>query len=145
MTADLILFLLSGVVALGWSLFNGAHRRNPVYKSKIRESAGKFPVFARRRLLRLVAPTRFEDRVNHALVIAGCCCIILSPVLVLSWFYTALDWWHSPLIIGAGTVIGSFLGEFAVNSIGCSIELQGQSIEPQLEHEPVSENQARNA
>lgn len=145
MNADLFLFLLSGLGSLGWSLINGMHRRNPEYKAKVRGSASQFPVFARRRLLRLVAPTRFEDRVNHALVIAGCCCIMLSPALIMCWILVPMAWWQSPLLIGAGTVIGSFLGEFGVNSIGCSIEMPSQATPHSSEHEGAPEGQARKA
>lgn len=137
MSAHWILFTLAGMLSLGWSLINGVHRRNPKYKQTVIESAIKVPPFSRRRLLRLVAPTRLRDRANHATVIAGCCFIILFPVTVGTILSGVVGWWQAPLIVGAGNLIGAYLGEFTFNSFGCGVDLPAEANRSDSPGEPA--------
>lgn len=73
--------------------------------------------------MRLMAPTRLKDRVNHATVIAGCCTIICTPVLIVVMILGVLPWWQPPLLVIAGTLAGAYVGEFVFNSWGCGLDL----------------------
>lgn len=118
-----VLFAFAAFLALGWSFVNGMHRRNEKRKREIMEAATKFPAATSRRLIRLLAPTRLNDRINHATVIAGCCTIICTPVMVVVMAMGLLPWWQPPLLVVGGTLVGAYVGEFAFNSWGCGLQL----------------------
>lgn len=123
MLSEWLLLAIAIGLALGWSIANGMRRRNPAYKVSLRESASRLPERARQRLLRLVAPTQFKDRVNHALVIAGCSFIVYLPVALLFAVAGWSSWW-SPWLIGLFGALGAaFVGEFVLNARGCEIEM----------------------
>src|SRR5581483_8582885 len=130
MSWDSALFVLAAALSLGWSIVNGMRRRDQKYKISIRESASHLPEPTRRRFLRLVAPTRLDDRINHALVIAGCCLIIYFPVAVLAILLRLVFWW-TPWVIGlAGTILGAFIGEFVFYARGCEALPQDSANQP---------------
>ena len=118
-----VLFGFVALLALGWSFFNGCHRRDEAYKSRLRTSVVQFPQGTTRKLLRLLAPTRLNDRINHAIVIAGCICIIATPVLIIALFAGYVAFWPALLATLAGSLAGSFVGEFVVNCRGCALIL----------------------
>lgn len=132
---DWLTFAFTGSLALGWSIINGVHRRNPSYKEKVCKSAALFPPMTRRKLLRLVAPTRLEDRVNHSLVIAGCCLIIAAPVLLIEAIIGWLPWWQIGLIAVLGSLFGALVGEFVFNSYGTALEMPTEPNPPQTTDE----------
>ncbi len=116
-----VLFGFAALLALGWSLINGCHRRNAAYKDRLRSSVVQFPSPTKRKLLRLMAPTSFKDRWNHATVLAGCVCIIASPLFVLATLFG-----YSPLIVSlgallTGSLVGAYVGELGFNSWGCAL------------------------
>jgi len=114
-TEDWLLLLVAAGLALGWTFFNARHRRDPNYRERIHRSVQRFSDFTRRKLLRLLAPESFVDRWNHATVIAGCCCIILTPVLIAGALFGVWTWWKAPLLAIAGTLAGAWTGEAAFN------------------------------
>lgn len=114
-TEDWLLFLVAAGLALGWTFFNARHRRDPNYRERIHRSVQRFSDYTRRKLLRLLAPESFVDRWNHATVIAGCCCIILTPVLIVGALFGLWTWWKAPLLAIAGTLAGAWTGEAAFN------------------------------
>lgn len=120
------LLVLAALLSLGWSIANGMRRRNPEYKRKIIDSATNLPAATRRRLLRLVAPTRLDDRANHALVIVGCCLVIYLPIALAAILIWRTEWWK-PWPVGlVGSLVGALVGEFLFNSRGCAIELPAE-------------------
>ena len=128
-----VLFGLAALLALGWSLVNGCHRRNQANKDRLRNSVAKFPPGTTRKLLRLMAPTSFKDRFNHATVIAGCVCIIGSPFFVLASILGYCPLFPSLGALLFGSLAGSYVGELALNSWGCALVL---TKEPTLPLEP---------
>ncbi|MCH8275510.1 MAG: hypothetical protein IH851_12050 [Armatimonadetes bacterium] len=144
MGADFFLLAVTGTLALGWSFINGMHRRDQQYKGSVISSASRFPGFTRRKLLRLVAPTRLADRLNHAAVIAGGCTIIAAPLVILMIGFGVLDWWQAPLIAGAGAVAGAYLGEFLFNSWGCAVQMPDEATLPRSERADGGESQVQN-
>jgi hypothetical protein len=112
---DWALFGIAIGLSLGWTYFNARHRRDPAYRQRIHDSVQKFSDFTRRKLLRLLYPQSFVDRWNHATVIAGCCCIILTPVLVVGILLGVFVWWKAILLTIAGTLVGAWTGEAAFN------------------------------
>lgn len=136
MNIDWLTFALTAGLALGWSFFNGMHRRNSEYKRKVAESASRFPSFTRRKLLRLIAPTRFKDRVNHALVIAGCCLIIAFPAVLVALIGGWTVWWRVFLVSVMGSLAGAFVGEFIINAKGCGLDLKDFPNHPDEVDEP---------
>lgn len=114
-TADWLLLSLAAGLALGWTFFNARHRRDPGYRERIHQSVERFSDFTRRKLLRLLAPESLVDRWNHATVIAGCCCIILTPLLIAGVLFGAWVWWKALLLAIAGTLVGAWTGEAVFN------------------------------
>ena len=125
-----VLFGFVALLALGWSFFNGCHRRDESYKNRLRTSVGRFPAGTTRKLLRLMAPTKLKDRVNHAIVIAGCICIIATPILVIALIAGYVGFWPGALAVLTGSLAGSFVGEFVVNCYGCALILPTESTPP---------------
>jgi hypothetical protein len=125
-----VLFGFVALLALGWSFFNGCHRRDEGYKNRLRSSVSRFPAGTTRKLLRLMAPTKLKDRVNHAIVIAGCICIISTPVLAIALITGYAGVWQAVLAALSGSLAGSFVGEFVVNSRGCALFLPTESSSP---------------
>jgi len=130
MPAFWILFGFVALLSLGWSFFNGCHRRDEVYKNGLRSSVLKFPEGTKRKLLRLMAPTRLNDRLNHAIVIAGCICIIASPVFAVAMFTGYVAFLPASAALVAGSLAGSLIGEFVVNCRGCALVLPTEPSPP---------------
>ncbi len=130
LSPELILFAFAALLALGWSLVNGVHRRSESRKGEIIEASGRFPERTSRKLVRLLAPTRLKDRVNHATVIAGCCTIICVPVMIVVMALGILPWWQPPALVVGGTLLGAYVGEFGFNSWGCGVDLPNRSTDP---------------
>lgn len=125
-----VLFGFAALLALGWSLINGCHRRSEANKSRLRNSVNQFPPGTTRKLLRLLAPTSLKDRWNHATVIAGCVCIIGSPIYAFAAMFGYASW---PATVGAlvgGSLTGAYIGELAFNSWGCALHLRDDSNPP---------------
>lgn len=116
-----VLFGFAALLALGWSLFNGFHRRNAAYKERLRSSVTQLPHGTTRKLLRLMAPTSFKDRWNHATVLAGCVCIIASPIYVIAAISGYAGLWAALGALLAGSLAGAYLGELGFNSWGCAL------------------------
>jgi len=136
LSPDWILFLFAALLSLGWSLVNGMHRRSLSRKQEILSAVERFPPKTGRKLVRLMAPTRLKDRINHATVIAGCCTIICTPIFVVVMILGILPWWQPPLLVIAGTLAGAYVGELVFNSWGCGLDLPEQSIDRQSDDEP---------
>lgn len=134
-----LLLGFSAVLALGWTFINGQHRRNLAYKKKLVESVAHFPDFTQRKLLRLMAPTRFKDRWNHATVIAGCVFIIGTPVALAAVLVGALGWLQAPALLAAGSLAGAYIGEALFNSWGCGLVLPEQSSPPRAKSADAQE------
>ena len=126
-------------MALGWSFINGCHRRDRANKEKLAASVGSFPAFTRRKLLRLLAPTRLKDRFNHATVIAGCCCIICTPAALVVAIFGWLVWWQAFAYVLIGALAGAYAGEFALNSWGCALTMPAESTPPPKANADVQE------
>jgi hypothetical protein len=116
-----VLFGFAALLALGWSLINGFHRRNAAYKERLRSSVTRFPLGTTRKLLRLMAPTSFKDRWNHATVLAGCVCIIASPIYVIASIAGYVGIFVSLGALLSGSLAGAYLGELCFNSWGCAL------------------------
>ena len=125
-----VLFGFVALLSLGWSFFNGCHRRDRAYKERLRSSVTQFPEGTTRKLLRLMAPTRLKDRVNHSIVIAGCICIIASPVFATAILTGYAAFWPALGALLAGSLAGSFTGEFVVNFRGCELILPTEPSPP---------------
>ena len=125
-----VLFGFVALLSLGWSFFNGCHRRDRAYKERLRSSVTQFPERTTRKLLRLMAPTCLKDRVNHAIVIAGCICIIASPVFAVAILIGYAAFWPALGALLAGSLAGSFTGEFVVNCRGCELILPTEPSPP---------------
>jgi hypothetical protein len=130
MQPEWVIFGFAAAMALGWSLVNGVHRRSSVNKERLAASISQFPVSTKRKLQRLLAPTSFKDRWNHATVIAGCVCIICTPVAIFAPIVSSIDWWLSPLAVIGGSLVGAYLGEAVFNSWGCGLELPDEANPP---------------
>jgi hypothetical protein len=125
-----VLFGVAALMALGWSLINGFHRRNAAYKERLRTSVTQFPRGTTRKLLRLMAPTSFKDRFNHATVIAGCVCIIASPFYVTAVLLGYSGWLNALGALFMGSLAGAYSGELALNSWGCALVLPTEPNHP---------------
>ena len=125
-----ILFGFVALLSLGWSFFNGCHRRDEAYKNGLRSSVVQFPEGTKRKLLRLMAPTCLKDRINHAIVIAGCICIISSPVFAVAILVGYAGFLPALGALVVGSLAGSFIGEFVVNCRGCELILPTEPSPP---------------
>lgn len=125
-----VLFGFVALLSLGWSFFNGCHRRDEAYKNGLRTSVVKFPEGTKRKLLRLMAPTCLKDRINHAIVIAGCICIIASPLFAIALLAGYAGFLPAITALVAGSLAGSFIGEFVVNLRGCALILPTEASPP---------------
>jgi hypothetical protein len=121
MSPEWWMILFAGLLAVGWSFINGCHRRNAAYKVNLAASVGAFPEFTKRKLLRLLAPTSFKDRWNHAIVIAGCVCIICTPAALALPFVLEIGWIKAFATLLEGSLAGSIVGEFVLNAWGCGL------------------------
>jgi hypothetical protein len=130
MQTEWILLFFGALMALGWSFVNGLHRRDPRNKNDLASSISGFPAFTKRKLQRLLAPSSFKDRLNHATVIAGCVFIIGTPIVVTAIFFGEVAWWKAPLLLIAGSLAGAYFGEAVFNSWGCSLDLPDESTHP---------------
>lgn len=128
-------FGLSSFIAIGWTIFNGMHRRRASYREKVIDSISKCSSHTQKKLSRLLAPSTPYDRWNHATVIAGCCCIILFPVALVLAFWGPLAWWQPFLLVLAGTLTGAYLGELLFNSWHTAIDLPTPTNHPKSTHE----------
>jgi len=68
-----------------------------------------------------MAPTSFKDRWNHATVLAGCVCIIASPLYVIAAIAGYAGFFVSMGALLAGSLAGAYLGELCFNSWGCAL------------------------
>ena len=116
-----LLAAIGFALAFGWTAINGAHRRNPKEKQRVISSVAGFNPQTRRRLLRLVGPTRLGDRVNHALVIASACTLLAIVPSIIYGALVEIAWWMAVGWQVCGSLAGALGAEFLLNSFGCAI------------------------